>query len=118
MMTVVLRVCPLGKLGEVSNGGTASARGGRTRPISCLPTTVIASEPAAARVVRTAGDHDRQAQVASRTSATERIGIPTLPPMSVNVVRAWARAGVRCCTASSRTGWSSAATPSPSTTAS
>ena len=61
-MTTLLSEWPLGKEGEDSNGGTASAWGGRTRPTRALPTVVIDSDPATAITISTSGVRDRHSE--------------------------------------------------------
>src|SRR5688572_10281183 len=115
-MTVLLRVWPLGKEGEVSNGGTASEVGGRARPVRSLPATVIAREPVTAMSISTSGVRERQRATMSRTASVARIVMPTTPPRFVYHVTAWSRGGLRQATAWLSTGSSTAARPSASTT--
>ena len=82
-MTSALSVCPEGKDGEYSYGGTASASGGRVRPINCLPAIVISSAPTPAAVMRMTGVHDRRRIARTTMIVVARIGIPITPPMSV-----------------------------------
>ena len=67
-------MCPLGKDGEVSNGGTASDRGGRTLPMRSLPAIVISREPTAPTASSTAGVQRLHHQH-SRVAATSTIGV-------------------------------------------
>ena len=48
-------VCPLGKLGDISYGGTASVSGGRARPTTCFAADVMASAPTAVMATSTSG---------------------------------------------------------------
>ena len=115
-ITVALSVCPDGKLGEVSKGGTASDSGGRALPVSCLPVTVIASDPRLAMAMRTTGVHRRHASASPTATTTVMIGMTTGPPRSVKSVASSDRNGVRAATAASSTGWSMTEMPSRSTT--
>lgn len=115
-MTVALRVWPDGNDADSSKGGTASARGGRARPARSLPSTVMSSEPAVPVAMSTIGVRRRQRQVSRRVTVTATTGMMTGPPTSVKAVTPSLSAGVRCDTAASRTGWSRAASPSPSLT--
>ena len=73
-MTVALSACPLGKAGEVSNGGTARSVGGRSRPTTVLPTDVMASEPAVATSMSRSGVHERHSSDSptTRSSVSDR----------------------------------------------
>ncbi len=115
---MALRVCPDGNDGEVSNGGTASANGGRARPLRSLPSTVMSTEPAAAMPISSTGSHERRFTASTVTTTTAITGIPMVPPRSVNRVTHSSLLAVRVPTAASSTGWSSPATPSLSTTCS
>ena len=79
-MTVALRVCPLGKLGDVSYGGTASDSGGRARPMRDLPVVVMASDPAAAISMSTSGVRERQRQTITSVRHGGHDGHPHRPP--------------------------------------
>ena len=115
---MALRVCPDGNDGEVSNGGTARASGGRARALRSLPSTVMSTDPAAATPISTTGSHERRFTASTVTTTSAMTGIPTVPPRSVNHVTHCELVGVRVPTAASSTGWSSPATPSRSTTCS
>ena len=95
MTTVVLSVCPLGKDGEYSYGGTASMSAGRVRPIRSLPATVIAREPIPAAAMSTTGVQDRRRSASTSRNATAIMGIPMGPAMSVNHVRPLSSTGDR-----------------------
>lgn len=117
-MTVLLSVCPLGNDGELSNGGTASEVGGRTRPTSALPTEVMVSEPATAMLISTSGVVDRHTKVMVTVMQTVMIVIPIDPPRLVNAVIVALASAVRQPITADKTGRSRLATPSPSSTAS
>ena len=78
----------------------------------------MATDPEAATPMRRTGSHDRRRTASTTTTASAMSGIPTVPPRSVKRVTHSSLAGVRLATAASRTGWSSAASPSLSTTSS
>ena len=78
----------------------------------------MSTEPAAAMSMSTTGNHERRRTARVSTIAAAMTGIPTVPPRSVKWVTNCSLAGVRIPTAASRTGSSSAASPSFSTTAS
>jgi len=78
----------------------------------------MSTDPAAAMSMRTTGNQDRRRTARVMTIAAAMSGIPTVPPRSVKWVTHCSLAGVRLFTAASRTGSSSAASPSFSTTAS
>ena len=86
---MLLRAWPLGKAGEVSYGGTASATGGRARPTSSLPTAVISSEPAVPIASSSKGVRDRHRIVMTTTIATVMMVSPITPP---RLVMNWAMA--------------------------
>ena len=98
-IAIALSECPLGKDGELSNGGTASSRGGRARPTAALPTLVISSEPAPVIATNATGDQERHSRDSPTATTVASTGIPVLPPMSVNAVTAASRPGDRASTA-------------------
>src|SRR4051794_16161860 len=109
---------PLGKENDVSNGGTASASGGRERPIAALPRIVIASEPAPVASPSSTGSQVRARQASRPSTVVASSGIPIPPPRFVYAWTTAVRVGVRAAMAPSSTGWSRVARPSTSVTSS
>ena len=114
----MFRVCPLGKDGLVSYGGTASACGGRARPAASLPTDVISSDPAVATSISTTGVHERHHHASASVTTVAMIGMTAPLPRLVNAVTTASPAGVRCATIHSSIGSSILARPVLSRTAS
>ena len=86
---MLLRAWPLGKAGEVSDGGIALVTGGRARPTRSLPTAVISREPAVPIDSRSKGVRDRHRIVMTTTIATVMMVSPITPP---RLVMNWATA--------------------------
>ena len=79
-ITVLFNACPLGNDGLDSYGGTASATGGRLRPTTALPTTVINKEPATVMIIKISGVPDRHRQTISKVIMDAMIVMPVGPP--------------------------------------
>ena len=116
-VAAAVAACPDGNA-YPSAAASAPLGGGRRRATACLSASVRTPLPATVTPATSTGAQRRQMMPSTTPAATVTAPRATGPPAALAVRITMVSAPVRCAAAKSATGWSSAATPSPSVTSS